>query len=631
MPERSGKDYAVFFYVTEFQPGWPTLPETEIEAKALQKELDIEYGFKCELVANPTKQDIRQKIREYNARMTENDQVLFFFSMHGHYDPGLRDRGYLIANDGLSDDAYRDTWLSYDDLRSDLAECRAKHILLALDACHSGSFGIRSKSIPDGPAYNQEDDCVTKINKTFKYMGRQYCSSGNKETKTPAKSLFASQFLEALRKGNDGKMLRFHDLLYWLGKVENPQPESGTFSGHDPGGDFVFVRKNACVSMVDRDGDTVPDTLDQCPDNWGSQANGCPATIKGAGETMQDLQAWKTAKQQNTETAYKEYLRQFPKGEFREDSNTALRNLEDEAMRASDNMAWDLALEKNSLVGYKKYLSDYPAGLHYTEVQVRIGALEVMNNMVLVKGNTFSMGSSSYPGEKPVHQVTLSDFYISKNEITLAEFKTFIDATGYQTDADKEGGSKVFTDKWKEKKGVNWKCDTRGNIRPLSEYNHPVIHVSWNDASAYCEWVSKKSGNVYHLPTEAEWEYAASGGEVGHTKGTDKNDEKSLSRFANFEGIEDGYANTSIVGSLESNALGIFDMSGNVSEWCLDWYDIYRPESQDDPRGPSNGSYRIFRGGSWGSIAQSCRITFRNSNSPNYRSSHVGFRVARSK
>ncbi|MEO6037920.1 MAG: hypothetical protein ABIQ93_05855, partial [Saprospiraceae bacterium] len=97
------------------------------------------------------------------------------------------------------------------------------------------------------PAYNQEDDCLTQFRKTMQYNGRQYCTSGNKDAKTPAKSLFAARFLEALRKRGDGKMLRFDDLEYWLGKIEMPQPETGTFAGHQPGGDFMFVRKNACT------------------------------------------------------------------------------------------------------------------------------------------------------------------------------------------------------------------------------------------------------------------------------------------------------------------------------------------------------------------------------------------------
>ncbi|NUO00014.1 MAG: caspase family protein, partial [Saprospiraceae bacterium] len=285
---RTGKDYAVFFYVTTFQPGWAPLPETAKEAADLKKELEDNYGFVCELVANPTKQQMRNKIRDYNAKITANDQVLYFFSMHGYYNVS-GDRGYLVGKDGTANDLYGDTWLSYDDLRTDLAPCKAKHILLALDACHSGAFGTRNKSGPDAPAYENEEDCATQISKTMRYTGRQYCTSGNKNAKTPAKSLFAARFLEALRKGGDGKTVHFRDLEYWLGKVESPRPESGSYYGHEPGGDFIFVRKNACnpVATKDRDGDGIPDAEDNCPDEYGVKARaGCPDP--GSGTLLAD-------------------------------------------------------------------------------------------------------------------------------------------------------------------------------------------------------------------------------------------------------------------------------------------------------------------------------------------------------
>jgi formylglycine-generating enzyme len=245
---RTGRDYAVFFYVTDFKPGWAALPETKTEAETLKKELEDNFGFTCELVANPTKQQMLDKIRQYNDRLTENDQVLFFFSMHGHFD-AEHDRGYLIGKDGLVKDEYGDTWLNYDDLRTNLTRSRAKHVLLALDACHSGSFGIRNKSRPDAPVVDAGMDCAAKVSKTMRYAGRQYCTSGNKLDKTPAKSLFAARFLEALRKGGEGGVVHFDDLEYYLGKVDNPKPESGTFGKHDPGGDFVFMRKNACSAV----------------------------------------------------------------------------------------------------------------------------------------------------------------------------------------------------------------------------------------------------------------------------------------------------------------------------------------------------------------------------------------------
>jgi formylglycine-generating enzyme required for sulfatase activity len=266
--------------------------------------------------------------------------------------------------------------------------------------------------------------------------------------------------------------------------------------------------------------------------------------------------------------------------------------------------------------------------------------------MVFVKGGTFMMGSNDgEDDEKPVHQVTVSDFLMGKYEVTVAQFKAFIDATGYETDADKSGGSYIWTGTTSEKKsGVNWSCDAAGNIRPTSEYNHPVIHVSWNDAVKYCEWLSQKTGKNYRLPSEAEWEYAAGNGSQ-HTKyswgggtpngkqGGNVADETAKAKFGwtgTFENYTDGFAYTAPVGSFNPNAFGLYDMTGNVWEWCSDRYgsDYYKSSPATNPHGPASGSSRVFRGGSWYYIAQYCRVANRfNYRAPGDRSGSLGFRL----
>jgi sulfatase modifying factor 1 len=636
---RKGHDYAVFFYVSTFQPGWQPLPDTQTEAEALTKVLESDYGFEVKLVANPSRQQIYDEIADWNERLGPDDQVLFFFSMHGYYDPGS-ELGYLIAADGLYRDDYYKTWLDYNSLRPYFAKCKAKHMLIALDACYSGSFGNIERA-PDRPAYDEGQDCQTQIDASFQFRVRQYICSGNKDSKTPGKSLFAAKLLEALRQNETNGILHFDDLTYTLGKVRNPEPVHGSFTGHTPGGEFIFIRKNACAQQPDRDGDTVPDALDQCPDTWGSQANGCPSELPKSDDTARDLALWKTAKQQNTETAYRDYLRQFPQGEFKEQANQALRTLEAAAARRRDDTAWEIATEKNTQEDYKKYIADYPDGLHRSEADAKINVpasvqtneKERTDNMVLIKGGMFEMGSDKGIDEMPLHRVTVSDFYLAKYELTIAEFKAFVDATGYKTDADKEGSSYVYTNDWKEQKGVNWKYDTRGNLRPSNEYNHPVVHVSWNDAVAYCEWLSKETGLKYRLPTEAEWEYAAGGGSNGRTQWSGTSNESTLIRYANYSGNQDGYANTAPVGSLQANFLNLYDMTGNVLEWCSDWYgsNYYYSSPSKNPTGPASGSYRVQRGGAWHYNPESCRVADRFFVSSSYRSLNAGFRLARTK
>jgi len=235
--------------------------------------------------------------------------------------------------------------------------------------------------------------------------------------------------------------------------------------------------------------------------------------------------------------------------------------------------------------------------------------------MVFIKGGNFKMGSDDNNFDGPVHEVKLSDFYFGKYEVTVAQFQQFIEETGYLTDADKDNGSDIWTGSKSEKKNrVNWKCDVQGNTRPQSEYNHPVIHVSWNDAVAYCNWISRKTGKAFRLPTEAEWEYAAGNGPK-HTKYSwgngnpygknggnvaDQSLKQVISDRIIFNGYNDGFVYTAPVGSFNANDFGLYDMTGNVWEWCSDWMDFqyYDNSPGNNPQGPSKTEdYRVIRGG----------------------------------
>ena len=250
--------------------------------------------------------------------------------------------------------------------------------------------------------------------------------------------------------------------------------------------------------------------------------------------------------------------------------------------------------------------------------------------MVAVKGGTFTMGCTSEQGgdcdndEKPTHSVTLSDYCIGKFEVTVGLFRTFVNETNYRTDADKEGWSWVWTGStWEKKNGVNWKCDANGLVRNSSKDNYPVIHVSWNDAKAFCEWLTGKTGQTFRLPTEAEWEYAARGG--NKSRGYKYSGSNNIGEVAWY--TDNSGSKTHQVGTKAPNELGIYDMSGNVWEWCQDWFGNYSSGSQTNPEGASAGSRRVFRGGSWSSIARYCRVSYRGSGDPADRDYLIGFRL----
>lgn len=264
---------------------------------------------------------------------------------------------------------------------------------------------------------------------------------------------------------------------------------------------------------------------------------------------------------------------------------------------------------------------------------------------VLVKGGTFQMGSNRGDSdEEPVHAVTLSDFHMQEHEVTLGEFKTFVDASGYKTDAEKNGGSYIFNGKtWEKQKDINWRYDAQGKLRPKREYKHPVIHISWNDATGYAKWFTqnRKDGKYYRLPTEAEWEYAAgngtnrniyswgNGSPSGKRGGNvaDEAAQKVFKDWTSFENYRDGYVCTAPVASFDPNDLGLYDMGGNVWEWCGDWYDGYPVAAQTNPTGPEKGVKRVVRGGGWNYYARHSRVADRNSEVPDYCFGALGFRL----
>jgi formylglycine-generating enzyme required for sulfatase activity len=261
--------------------------------------------------------------------------------------------------------------------------------------------------------------------------------------------------------------------------------------------------------------------------------------------------------------------------------------------------------------------------------------------LVSVPGGDFDMGGGLDGDEDqfPIHRVHVADFRMGKYEVTVAQFRQFIEGTHYLTSADSAGNSYVYderrtTDKDYKRTGVNWRCGANGDPRLASEDSHPVIHVSWDDAVAYCKWLSEQTGSIYRLPTEAEWEYAARGGQHHDRYEYSGSDDIGTVAWCNGAGGSgNGGNSTHPVGMRQPNSLGIYDMSGNVYEWCSDWYGekYYGVSPQDNPKGPLNGERRVLRGGSWINFATYCRVAFRYFYTPANRNCNDGFRVVASR
>jgi len=254
-------------------------------------------------------------------------------------------------------------------------------------------------------------------------------------------------------------------------------------------------------------------------------------------------------------------------------------------------------------------------------------------DMVFVQGGNFIMGSkkdepNGQDDEKPRREVQVSSFYMGKYEVTYGEFKTFVNETNYKTDAEKGDGSFISTGStWTKKPGVNWRHDAQGVARDIDEKRHPVIHVSWNDAQAYIRWLNQNTGKSYRLPTEAEWEYAAKGGAKG--QGYLYSGSNSIGLVAWYN--ENSGNKTHPVGQKQANELGIFDMTGNVCEWCQDWYDASyyagRPELDVDPQGAASTQMRVYRGGHFGHSSAFCHVARRRGYGPGLRDGYLGFRL----
>ena len=290
-------------------------------------------------------------------------------------------------------------------------------------------------------------------------------------------------------------------------------------------------------------------------------------------------------------------------------------------------------------------------------VRERAGAIEGMR---LIPGGEFLMGTDGTygfadDGEGPAHAVALTPFYLDETCVTNEQFNAFVNATHYKTDAERFGWSFVFVghltpeqqrtavrarvlghEWWCRVDGASWRHPEGPGTHIKQRWQHPVVHVSWNDASTYAAWAGKR------LPTEAEWECAARGGLVQKRfPWGDELEPNGRHRMNVWQGTfpahntrADGHYGPAPVRTYKPNGYGLFQMTGNVWEWCRDWFDAgyYRTSPRDNPEGPLAGERRVMRGGSYLCHASYCnryRTDARSSNTPDSSTTNIGFRCVR--
>nr|XP_057910799.1 formylglycine-generating enzyme isoform X2 [Doryrhamphus excisus] len=315
------------------------------------------------------------------------------------------------------------------------------------------------------------------------------------------------------------------------------------------------------------------------------------------------------------------------------------------------------SLKRDAVVENKKSSQD-PAVKYSREANElqsdALGKENILSQMVLISGGNFLMGTDNpgipADGEGPQRPVHVDSFYMDIQEVTNQQFQSFVNATGYMTEAETFGDSFVFegilseavksqitqavaaAPWWLPVNGANWRHPEGPDSDIKDRLHHPVIHVSWADAVTYCTWANKR------LPTEAEWEYACRGnlqdrlypwGNLLNPKG------QHLANiwqgdFPHHNSAEDGYVKTSPVMSFPANAFGVFDMVGNAWEWTSDWWTVHHStEKQSNPTGPSSGSDKVKKGGSYMCHKSYCyryRCAARSQNTPDSSASNLGFR-----
>ncbi len=269
--------------------------------------------------------------------------------------------------------------------------------------------------------------------------------------------------------------------------------------------------------------------------------------------------------------------------------------------------------------------------------------LESAAGMIRLPRGSFVMGSPLASNRdvdaRPLHRVRLQAFWLDTTPVTNRQFQRFVERTAYETEAERRGSSLIFDRKlseWREVVGVNWQHPDEPDGSLVGKENYPVVHVTWQDAATYAAWANKR------LPTEAEFEYAARGGLSDCTYPWGRQLTLEGRPLANgWQGHypqedlgQDGFRGTSPVGTFPPNRFGLVDMAGNVWNWCADWYaaDYYGASLADNPRGPTVGTQRVRRGGSWLSATNyggALRVDVRDHAPPGESTNHTGFRCAR--
>jgi formylglycine-generating enzyme required for sulfatase activity len=629
------QSHALIIGVYDYNNGWRPLPGVKTDIAEVKKALEA-TGFHVELSENGTKEQINKAITDfiYKYGQEVDNRVLIYFAGHGHtvktaYDDNL---GYIVPvnapNPGTDLPGFQAMAIEMKAIEIYAYSIQSKHAIFLFDACFAGSlFDMRSAV----------SEAITQ--KTTRFV-RQFITSGGADEKVPDESIFRKEFITAITSDEadydkDG-FLTGSELGFYLqnkvesysgntqhpqfGKIRNPKLDKG---------DFVFRLPEKGENEAKAPSPASSETNPQQPEKKPAQQQ----VNQPKGNEYEEFRFQKPDANQPTEhaeasrgTGHLEVTTEFAgdlwiNNSFRQRAMAGgivlIRNLApgryQVELKGNNNWKDSVTIESDKMA----FIKISKARLEKTGAfTIPVAGMEIQ--MCGIPGGKFMFGQKE--GD-PGLEKEVPAFSMMRYEVSVSEFKQFIEATGYKTDAERHSGgfgSVVLVGNSPENRdGITWKCGSDGFLRSQSTYNHPVIHVSWNDAVAYAAWLSEKTGMNWRLPDEVEWEYAARGGENFRFSGSDSVDVvawhwKNSNRATQPPGLK------------KPNLFGLYDMSGNVREWCLEQV---KAEVADPSKGESFSIWCPARGGSSDMMPSFCEVTSRSTYPQEYRNHSTGFRL----
>ncbi|UCH82019.1 MAG: SUMF1/EgtB/PvdO family nonheme iron enzyme [Nitrospiraceae bacterium] len=585
--------YALVVGVSTYDK-WPDLPDATQNAAEVSSFLR-KTGFRVRLMTDPTSLELKKAFEELVREGGDNVDIgmLFYFAGHGETRnlPDGSKLGWIIPSDcppiDEDSEAFSRKAISMSEIERYSKRILSKHVLMLFDAFLSGVV------------FKVETPFLEEFTLRNALPVRQYIIAGSDKDSSANRHLFHRLLLKGLREDADmiadGFITGSELGVYLLSMISNitsdtQHPQYGKHNHISLAqGDFVFDMSRKALLTGRLFLETKPDDTHirilNVPDSFSQGIELKPGT----------------------------YTLEFSRSGY--DKKTVRLDLS-----AGEDRVLSIALDKQG-----------------REIQNGLGM-----KFMLIKPGSFTMGSPDEEHDtfhdEVLHKVTLTEpFYLQTTEVTVGQFRKFVKNTGFRTEAENGNGC------WISKQDSGWKIDRNSSWDNPGSWNshtnrqmdqHPVTCISWNDVIAFINWLNRRDEGTYRLPSEAEWEYAARAGSTSpfafgkclssdHANFGSPGPEFSHCRdeFKVYRGMP------VLAGTLSPNKWGIYNMHGNVSEWCSDWYGSYPSKPSQNPKGPSSGTERVIRGGHWRASAYASRSARRTSFKPDFASDVIGFRL----